>query len=410
MAKEDGQQSDDIKATARQEWRSYMEGLIPVVDQFVDRLTDPADARLRHELYRQCVGQIAAGYFGLLYADARHPDFWPYFSSAFSHLGPNPDNDWYVTPVDDWGVYRISGYRGTVKRVDFQLGTGTFTPRGALDEDGHGKTTANYDVDSLAISPNGSFEVILSPTRPADHKGEWWQLHPRTSCIMVRQISYDWINEIDARLAIERLDTPTVKPRAGVAELSENLRQLSTWVPTNVKTAFDFVQEFRNAGWVNKVGYKDLTDWGSITTQRYVYGIFELEEDEALIFECDIPDVSRYWSIQLTDELLVSVDWMNRQSSINGHTAKLDRDGRFRAVISARDPGIANWLDTAGYRVGTIQNRWDSCSSWPSPNTRKVKFDHIHDHLFPNTALVSAAERDAAIRLRRRACQLRKRW
>ena len=38
----------------------------------------------------------------------------------------------------------------------------------------------------------------------------------------------------------------------------------------------------------------------------------------------------------------------NRQSSLNGHQAVLDPDGVFRAVISARDPGVPNWLDTGG--------------------------------------------------------------
>ena len=36
---------------------------------------------------------------------------------------------------------------------------------------------------------------------------------------------------------------------------------------------------------------------------------------------------------------------------LNGHQAVLD-DGVFRAVVAHRDPGVANWLDTAGNRRG----------------------------------------------------------
>lgn len=402
--------AEDIRDLATEEWRAFVEPFIPMVGEFVGRLSDPGDRRLRHELYRQFIGQIAAGYFGLLYADPEHPDFWPYFNTAFSHLGPNPDNDWYVTPIHDDGCYRISGTRGTVKRVDFQLGTGSFIPRGVIDDQGHGRTTANYDLDTLTLGSDGAFEVILSPDRPPGYGGDWWTLHPATTCLMVRQISYDWSREVDARLAIERLDRPAVKPLADADALSRDLKQLVVWTTGNVKTGLDFVQAFRDSDWVNSVGYMDLTEWGSITTQRYVYGIFELDDDEALIFETDIPESCRYWSVQLTNELLVSIDWMNRQSSINGHTAKIDEDGKFRAIISARDPGVANWLDTAGYRIGTIQNRWDRCNRWPSPDATRVKFDDLGKHLPKDTVMVSPEQRDAEIRRRREACQMRKRW
>ena len=44
-----------------------------------------------------------------------------------------------------------------------------------------------------------------------------------------------------------------------------------------------------------------------------------------------------------------TIDYANHQSSLNGFQAVLDDDGVFRAVVSARDPGVANWLDTAGH-------------------------------------------------------------
>ena len=143
--------------------------------------------------------------------------------------------------------------------------------------------------------------------------------------------------------------------------------------------------------------------------QKYANGTFELEPDEALILESSVPEC-RYWGVQLVDDLFLSIDWMNRQTSLNGHTARLDRDGRLRAVISARDPGVPNWLDTAGYRSGGIQGRWKHSDQWPELRMFKVHVDRVREHLPDDTPAISLEERDAAIRQRRRGAQLRRRW
>ena len=36
----------------------------------------------------------------------------------------------------------------------------------------------------------------------------------------------------------------------------------------------------------------------------------------------------------------------------------LEADGSVRFVIAHRDPGVPNWLDTAGHDVGTVGVRW----------------------------------------------------
>ena len=58
--------------------------------------------------------------------------------------------------------------------------------------------------------------------------------------------------------------------------------------------------------------------------------------------------------MQLSDPLWNSVDWLNRQSSLNAHQARLDGDGRLRAVIALEDPGVPNWLDPGGFDNGSV--------------------------------------------------------
>ncbi len=63
-----------------------------------------------------------------------------------------------------------------------------------------------HDLDDLELDDEGYFRVILSPSAAGDHTGDWWPLDPRTKRLLMRKCSCDWTNEIDARVAIERLD------------------------------------------------------------------------------------------------------------------------------------------------------------------------------------------------------------
>jgi hypothetical protein len=90
--------------------------------------------------------------------------------------------------------------------------------------------------------------------------------------------------------------------------------------------------------------------------------------------------------------------------------ARVDGDGRFRAVISARDPGLPNWLDKANNKWGMIQMRWNKASDYPDPTIRKVKVSDVRKHLPADTPLVSAAERRQQLQARREAAQLRQTW
>ena len=125
-------------------WTQGMEGLAPLGEKYSARLTDPNDPLLRQELYKFFYEMIAQGYFELLYQDPKYPDFWPMFNQAFPIFFANPDDSYYQTVVEDNGVYRISGFRGTARIVDFEIGSGLFVP---YAKDVLGPTLKHYDLD-----------------------------------------------------------------------------------------------------------------------------------------------------------------------------------------------------------------------------------------------------------------------
>jgi hypothetical protein len=95
---------------------------------------------------------------------------------------------------------------------------------------------------------------------------------------------------------------------------------------------------------------------------------------------------------------------------LNDVQARIDSDGRFRAVVSRRDPGVPNWLDKADYPWGIVQLRWNRASDHPDPTMKKVPFAAVRDHLPADTPVVTPEARREQLRARREAAQLRRIW
>ncbi|MET0658143.1 MAG: hypothetical protein ABW110_08320 [Steroidobacteraceae bacterium] len=221
---------------------------------------------------------------------------------------------------------------------------------------------------------------------------------------------YDLHTEVDGRIGIERLDLPAIKPRQTADSIDHLLKQLPHSAEGWVRFTTRWINRLREQDLVHKVQCRPLTQFGGVSSQHYVEGFFDIQDDEALVLETEIPERSRYWNFQLSDFLWRSLGWMHSQSSLNGHTARLDSDGKLRAVISIRDPGVPNWLDPVGLKKGLIYGRWTDCSSQPLPTVTKVKVDDVRSALPKDTPRVTPGERDAQIRRHRQGVQLRRKW
>jgi hypothetical protein len=130
--------------------------------------------------------------------------------------------------------------------------------------------------------------------------------------------------------------------------------------------------------------------------------VYDLKPGEALLIEVDRPK-ARYWNIHLGDVWWQVTDFTHHQSSLNGHQAKSDSDGKVRIAIAGEDPGVANWLDTVGVWKGVALLRWYFTDSYPAPAARVVKVGDLRAELPDDTAWVTAEERLRTIAERREA-------
>ncbi len=302
------------------EWNDYLARWAPVADRLVAQLRDPSDAYDRQALYQMMLSALAGGHFGLVSNDPDYPEFVPMLSSALNFAAPVPDFVYTYAPIDGAGTYRIAGHRGTslfaVVTVSETYFTRTDKPKPGL---------ANYDVDELTIGTDGRFEVLLSAEKPEDWRGDWWYMDPKATNLGVRHAMYDWENEIDPRMSIERLDIPAARPKPTASEIAERMEEIAQWMEYSIQHWLIHLDATRKKGIVNRFEVTDYSGFtGSSWPQVYLETLFEIAEDEALVIETAIPDKVRYWSFMLADELFATIDWTNRQSSLNGHQARLD--------------------------------------------------------------------------------------
>ena len=392
-------------ATSFGEWDDFIDKLRPIGSSALSLAWNPGDKQVRRELSRTLLTQLVHGYVGEMYADPDYPEFVSTLGLLLNVAAPVPDFMYQGTPIRGNGVYRISGKRGTSLFVDISALAG-YWPKGSPDQ----RRLGTYDLDDLEITPKGEFDVVLSNERPPGYEGEWWHLDPRTQRLNARRASYDWQNEVDARLTIERLDVPARRARRSKEEIARRMDELIDWIRTAALWWLTHLDKHKAAGLINQLALQDYSGMGGPRGQVYLEGVYCLSPDEALLIETDVPEICRYWSFLVTDELFTTLDWMHRFSSINGHQARLDPDGRFRAVISAQDPGVPNWLDVGDYRTGLIQARWNNSSSAPVPKATTVKIGDVRKK-FPNgTPLVTPDQRDKLLRQRRKGAQLRQVW
>jgi hypothetical protein len=349
---------------------------------------------------------FSQGYLNYLYNDPEYPDWVPGYNTALNLLAPVPDFVYQVCLIEGGGTYRITGHRGTTRFVDLTI----FSSLPNLG--GSGPVLGRVSLDSLPPSSDGGIDLLLSPSRPTGYTGHWVELDARARRLQVRHAAYDWLNEVDARLTIERLDRSAGRPRQSAADIAHKLEALSIWTEKSVMWGIRQIAAQRERGMINRLEPFDFSSVGGYDPriQAYCEGLFQLADDEALVIDTALPEQARYWSILLADDQYSTINWMYHQSSLNGYQARVDADGRFRAVIATQDPGVPNWLDTAGRREGVIQLRWNECSSQPIPTVRKMRLHEVGSFLPADTPRVSAEQREQSLSRRRRGAQLRRRW
>lgn len=390
-------------------WDRFIDGIRDLPSQMLAKLPPDvrSDPHIQQEIARLALASITNSAIDMIGSDGDHPAFVPQGNFVLNVAEPNPDTIYRAARITPGGTYRLRGRRGSLRMVS--LGQAGPLPV----EPGFVPGTAPHifhDVNALKVDAAGNFEVIMSPERPEGHKGDWWKLEPGTSRLVLRMVSSDWGKERDPTFAIERLDAPVRRTQIPAAQVAQKIEMTAGLGSFMALWFVNRVEELRREGYVNRLKFVDISQIGGMAGQSYYEGAYELAEDEALLVEVKAPSKCEYRSLIVTNEVFETLDWLNNQSSLNDSQAKVDPDGMLRIVVSSRDPGVPNWVDTAGHPRGVFQGRWTNCDSQPTPDVRKVRAEEVRSLLPPGTPKVGPQERERIIRERRAAYQQRPLW
>jgi hypothetical protein len=167
--------------------------------------------------------------------------------------------------------------------------------------------------------------------------------------------------DVCVRLGIEPLDGPGPAPPLDDATFAQRLRGASDFLRATTigmrvfgePAAVPFVSnEVNTVGTPWSFRQADVDAAGAVDIY-YSSGSFELAPDEALVMEGTLPS-SAFTNVMLWNVHMQTLDYRSRRSSLNAAQLATGPDGSYRVVVSERDPGVPNWLDTGGHRRGTI--------------------------------------------------------
>lgn len=280
----------------------------------------------------------------------------------------NPDNYYQRAAISGRYEYRIRGRRGTVH----YLGFGAQSP--GVASSGDSRQSGYLEASALEIGPDGSFEIALSrEPRP----GNWLPLAEDSESLLVRQTFLDRERETPAELVIERVDGGGPPRPLTPERLDGGLRAAAGLVNGCAALFASWVRGFeKHPNQLPLFDPRVSLGAGGDPNITYYHAYWRLEPDEVLLIEVT-PPACDSWNFQLDNWWMESLDYRHHRIHVNKHTAVAEGDGSVRIAVAHEDPGLPNWIETAGHRHGTMCFRWIGAKEHPQPRTRVVRLAEL---------------------------------
>jgi len=330
-----------------------------MLDDMADMVRTQAETELELVEGFRVLGRVTALCAELsLDVDPERPWFFPMTTEARWVGGPNPDGAYHLGMIDGSHRYRVSGRRGTVTYLGFQVLAGRgLTPR---------RMAAYVSDRDLDCDADGRFAFVLSAAEPtaAELDGATWVPVPEdASGIVVRQYIADRAAEELAELAIDNLDPVGPPPLPTDASVGEALVALG-WTIAKLMTLHQTVlpEALERPNELITVEADALGGENTTPDNLYVLGTWRLDPDQALEVVLTPPG-GRYWSVTVENIWHECLDTRRRTSSVTNAGTTLRTDGTARLVLSSTPPpsvgdGTTVWLDTGGRHRGFLCVRW----------------------------------------------------
>ena len=265
----------------------------------------------------------------------------------------------------------LGGKRNSIHYLGF------FTQNGSYGSTGGLAPCGVLEGKGLELEEDGSFEIILSKERKGKN---WLKIEEETSLLMVRQTFLNRFEEVPSEINIENLDGRTAPDPLNAKRIDEGLKMASMFIAGAPLLFARWAKGFKKH--VNTLPLFDpkvSNAAGGDASIIYYHSYWNLKEDEALVITVMPPECDS-WNFQLNNYWMESLDYRYHTICFSKGNTKYEEDGSIKIVVSHRDSGNGNWIDTCNHSEGTMCWRWyrlSDPSSAIEPNCEVVKLDSI---------------------------------
>jgi hypothetical protein len=205
------------------------------------------------------------------------------------------------------------------------------------------------------LEQDGTFEIILSKEKKGTN---WLKIEEETSLLIVRQTFFDRKKEQPASLSISNLNGRKAPDPISPEHLHEGLKTAAMFVAGAPMLFNRWVKGFqKHSNRLPEFNPEISNAAGGDADIIYYHSHWKLDKDQVLIIDVRPPDCEN-WNFQLNNYWMESLDYRYHNICINKGSASYREDGSVRVVVAHRDPGMDNWLETAGHSEGTMCWRW----------------------------------------------------
>jgi hypothetical protein len=289
--------------------------------------------------------------FFVLNADGDLPEFTRVITPTRKWALDNPDSQYDRAPMQGGNAYRISGTAGTAALMLFDINTGMLgSTTKARRQAGH---LTSRDID---IEPDGSFEIVVGG-EPSERN--WLPLDadiaPADFGLVIRQYFADPAVERPGSYSIERIGGGPVRGPRSAAEVAGGLRQTAEFARDMVEYWARVGRDFEATPnqLVSQRGSR-VDGTGANPDNAYWWGLWRLEEGQALVIECDPMPAAEFWNFYVSNIWWEDLNERSHRMKVNSSDATAEVDGTLKIVLAETDPGFGNWVQTTGFKEGIM--------------------------------------------------------
>ena len=362
--------------------RAALQELIALLQEIDQRWSGPEwnlhSAEDVADSHRALMHTLEASLVGYFEQDSASPDLRRIVTPSRKLTGDNPDAIYFDAPLAPERAYVLHG--SMQDAVYFSL-----TIEEGMEEGNMASNTAGViNNTTMDIDSNGSFTLYLGGE---PREKNWIALSPGASRLTTRHYfehprpaALD--PELEPRMRIECLTPAEAPPPANDASIAAGIRRVANALRSRT-LGMPPMANSEPPGFVSLVPNEfpvpqPPADFGlAAFDAHYSMAPFFINADEALVITGRWPSCC-FANVCLWNRFQQTLDYRNRQVSLNRSQTTLEEDGSFRVVLAHQDPGLPNWIDTEGKLFGLVFWRFFMVEGEvETPQATVVKFSDL---------------------------------